>query len=486
MMRLLFLISILMTVLGASSQDTSFVSLIGGVNDDKLCDIHRIGDSYYLIGTTATIGYGQSDIYMAKTDTMGNTLQTWFLGSEQIDVATSAVLIGDSLIAICGYTNANYANGYDMLLTITDTSGNQRVRSTFGGSDWDFGNDISFDAAGYLVIAGETYSYGNGAVDGYLVKCNLQGNMVWERKFGDVRDDRLKVIQPFLGNRYLVGAEMQPVTDSSDLALMWLDTSGVLIDSVMWGGTGVELINDIYQHTDASFVVAGGTSSIGAAKPNFLLLRIDTTGYVHWQEVIGGPEHEEWQSVVRSTGSGSVLATGFALTTLGSGGEEYFMLRYSLGGFFENLTTFGGAGNDRAIKVISPTLALYGSLIIAGYTNSTGSGANDMVLYMTRQNGTVSDSSALHYVQNSQFYTGLPQHTEPSAVVRSLPDGFQISTGIAGYASLEVIDAKGRLVYSRYGMGDHFVPSGYLQAGVYVYRISAANGTLFTGKLLGH
>jgi hypothetical protein len=106
------------------AQDTAYFSFIGGNNYDALAKAVRIGNSYYLVGSTSSVGYGNSDVYFVKTDTMGNVEDTWITGSEQSDKPTSVTVIGDTLLAVCGYTNRQLANGYDVLLIISDTAGN--------------------------------------------------------------------------------------------------------------------------------------------------------------------------------------------------------------------------------------------------------------------------------------------------------------------------------------------------------------------------
>lgn len=482
-MRWMITIACMWAMSSVGAQDTSFVSVAGGINHDELACALRIHNSYYLIGRSSTQGFGSTDVYMVKTDTMGNVIESYFLGSEYADVATDAVSIGDSLLAITGYTNRNVGNSYDALLMMVDTSGVLHWERTFGGADWDLGYSLFFDPAGYLVISGETYSTGNGGKDAYVIKTNLQGNEIWQRSIGSSLNESFTWSSYYYGNRYLFAGEFEEATLlSDDIVIMWTDTAGNIIDSLMWGGNGNETVNDVYLHTDTTFVVVGGTSSYGAGMLDFLMFRIDTLGNEWWREVFGGPNDEEWNSVILSPQSAAVKAVGYSVSTIGSGAEEVFMTRYALAGFLENLTTWGGNQDERAMEVLPVPVSEYGTIIAAGTTDSYGSGGKDFFLLRTKQVGSVLDSSFLVHGDTSFFLTSVAEHGDDALMLRTQHN--QLLLQGVDLISCEVFNSSGKLVYAAQGSGSHTVPIHYLRNGMYIVTATDRHGKAYRKKIV--
>lgn len=481
---LLHIVFILLAMMGVKAQDTAFVSIIGGANHEQMADAVRIGNSYYLVAQTSSAGYGLSDVYVVKTDTMGSVQQTWMFGSEQLDQPTAATIIGDSLIAITGQTNRNFANGYDAFLLVIDTLGNVKTDVLFGGTDWDLAHAIYFDDYGHLLIAGETYSFGAGSSDAWLIKCKLDGSMIWQQTYGSTRKERFKKVMKFHGERYLLGGEFVPTgSNETDFVVMWTDTAGVMIDSVMWGGSGREVLNDLYLHTDMSLIITGATSTNSAGGLDFLLMHLDTTGQVFWVNTFGGPNDDEWKSALRSTGSLAMMCVGYSVSGIGAGGKEVFMYRYAIPGWFENLTTWGLGGDEEGIKVLPVPVNFYGALIVAGHTNSFDIGGDDLFLLRTRINGSATDSLHLDYTELEIFYTNMDESVVEVIRINSTSDGIRFNHPDGLRGNLFMFDMQGKLLFKQQSAFGFYVPASYLNNGVFLWQIESTEGAMVSGKI---
>lgn len=70
-----------------------------------------------------------------------------------------------------------------------DSYGDTIWTRTYGGSasDWAFSIALALD--GGYVIVGNTYSFGAGRLDIYVVKIDADGDTLWTRTYGGINDD---------------------------------------------------------------------------------------------------------------------------------------------------------------------------------------------------------------------------------------------------------------------------------------------------------
>ena len=112
-------------------------------------------------------------------------------------------------------------NMQDFYMIKTDSNGNMLWEKKFGEK----GDDIVYSVqqtsdSGYL-LAGCTSSKGAGMGDVYLIKTNSNGSMMWEKTFGGGDDDGAYSVQQTSDGGYiLAGYTYSKKTDSYDVYLI--------------------------------------------------------------------------------------------------------------------------------------------------------------------------------------------------------------------------------------------------------------------------
>ncbi len=164
-----------------------------------------------------------------------------------------------------------------------------------------------------------------------------------------------------------------------------------------WGGSFLDQALAVAMAPNGDVVVVGVSHSFGIANPppavvsdaamtqDVLVVRLNgTTGGLLWARDWGGGRQEYGYGVAVAP-SGDVVVVGYALSF---GGYDLLALRLDgTNGSVVWARTFGGAGFDQANAV---ALAANGDVVIAGYTNSSGAGLNDvLVLRVGFINGTM-------------------------------------------------------------------------------------------------
>jgi hypothetical protein len=200
----------------------------GGINADIGRSVVQSSDGGYTIaGYTYSFGAGSYDVYLVKTDSTGNMIWSKTYGGTSSDVGSSVVQSSDGGYAIAGYTYSFGAGSYDVYLVKTDSLGNMQWNKTYGGTSSDFGYSVVQTSDGGYAIAGYTYSFGAGYEDVYLVKTDSLGNMQWNKTYGGTNDDvGSSVVQSADGGYAIVGETASFGAGNNDVYLVKTDVYG--------------------------------------------------------------------------------------------------------------------------------------------------------------------------------------------------------------------------------------------------------------------
>ncbi len=152
---------------------------------------------------------------------------------------------------IAGYTSSFGGSTYDVYLVKTDLSGNVQWSKTYGDSNSDFGYSVLQTADGGYVIAGNTYSFGAGYSDVYLVRTDSLGNLQWSKTYGDSDGDYgYSVLQSADGGYVIAGSMGTFGARATDFYLVKTDANGdfglARVDSTANTLTLYRGANDVY------------------------------------------------------------------------------------------------------------------------------------------------------------------------------------------------------------------------------------------------
>jgi hypothetical protein len=74
----------------------------------------------------------------------------------------------------------------------------------------DWGSSVQQTSDGGFILVGTTRSFGAGGPDVWLIKTDAEGNKLWEKTFGGIRDDR--------------GHSVQQTSDGGFILLGWTES----------------------------------------------------------------------------------------------------------------------------------------------------------------------------------------------------------------------------------------------------------------------
>jgi len=262
------------------SGNVSWTKTFGGANMEWAQSVRQTTDGGYIItGSTTSFGAGGNDIYLVKTDANGNVIWTKIVGEWNNEIGYDVQQTFEGGYVIVGYTSSIGAGEADVYLVKTNVNGDTIWTKTIGGSNIDFGYDVQQTADGGYIIVGETKSYGAGDYDVYLIKTDTYGNVTWTKTFGGTaRDIGYSVRQTSSGGYIISGQTYSFGAGDYDVYLIKTDAVGNMSWTKTFGGTYYDGGNAVQQTSDDGYIIVGGTALYSIYNCDVYLIKTDANG----------------------------------------------------------------------------------------------------------------------------------------------------------------------------------------------------------------
>ena len=396
-----------------TTSDDGWMRTFGGAGEDVGTSVQETNDGGYIItGSTTShkknIAYSWlikasriGEIWLIKTDPEGNSIWEKTFGGLGKDIGFAVEQTKDDGYIVAGATKPQMIGDYDIWLIKTDSEGDLKWDTIFGGRGNDWPNAIQETTAGGYIITGGTESYGAGINNAFLVKTPLnanlwliktdsEGNSVWDRTFGGPGFDEGSSIQETADGGYIItGYTTSCGAGGSDIWLVKTDPRGHKLWERTFGGPGEDVGFSVLEARDPGYIITGGTDSYGNGSKDLWLIKTDLNGTEEWNKTFGGPGFDEGIAVQETEDDGYIIAgyttrhsEGAARSWLLNTDEKSYvwLVKTDSEGNLEWDRTFGGEGNDWATAIDKTS---NGGYIITGGTDSTGDGSRDVLLIKT-------------------------------------------------------------------------------------------------------
>jgi hypothetical protein len=142
-----------------------------------------VGHSYY------TPGGNILDFTLFKTDSLGNLLWMEIYGEREDQRGASVDQTSDRGYILTGYSATSGVIDPDVYVVKTDSVGDTTWTRTYGGSGWEEGYLVRKATGGGYFITGKTNSFGAGGFDVWVLKTDSNGDTLWAKTYGGTSDD---------------------------------------------------------------------------------------------------------------------------------------------------------------------------------------------------------------------------------------------------------------------------------------------------------
>jgi hypothetical protein len=307
--------------------DTMWTKTYGGTDYDYGHSVQQTSDGgYIIVGGTHSFGAGSGDVYLVKVDLSGDTTWTKNYGGTALDWGRLVQQTSDEGYIIAGTTESFGAGGYDVYLIKTDSLGDTLWSKTYGGGADDCGCEVQQTSDGGYIIAGYTSSFGAGSADVYLVKVDLSGDTIWTKTYGGTNMDRGFSVQETSDDGYIIaGTTVSFGAGAFDVYLIKTTSFGDTMWTKTYGGTNWDEGRSVQQTSDDGYIITGYISSFGAGDTNVYLLKTDTEGDTLWTKTCGGAGIDIGNGVKQTTDNGYVIV-GYT-SSFGAGSYDVYLIK---------------------------------------------------------------------------------------------------------------------------------------------------------------
>ena len=398
-------------------------------------DVQQTSDGgYIVVGDTDSFGEGNFDVWLIKTDSEGDTLWAETYGGTGEDRGFSVDQCTDGGYIIAGYTSSYGAGGLDIWLIKTGSQGDTLWTKTLGGFAWDWATSVQQTTDGGYIITGMTDTSGTGDWDVCLLKTDVNGETEWVRLFGaDNGDNAMSVSQTSDGGYIVLADTYSYGAGSSDFWLIKTDSNGVSLWTKTFGGTGCERSHSVWQTADGGYILTGDTKSYGAGDYDIWLIKTDSSGDSLWTRTFGGVE-EDCGCSVRQTGDGGYVVAGYT-ESFGAGNFDVWLIRTDDTGDTVWSKTIGGENLDQGRSI---DLTTDGGFIVAGTTYDFFAGEYNIYLIKLGPETSISQPSP------AQGFSEICVSPNPFSISATI--SFSVPDEADESISLSVYDTSGRIV----------------------------------------
>jgi hypothetical protein len=458
-----------------SAAQSTWQGTWGGFGSDQAYSVKATSDGGAVVcGSSGSFGAGGGDIYVFRVDAIGGLLWSTLLGGSGVDEGR-AVLVVDEGFFIIG-SSFMEGRGYDGYLARLDNNGTLLWETRYGTEEWDFlkAGALSEDN---LFLVGQSYGDTNGSADGWVLKLDLSGNMIWELRTGGAQMDGANTVVALPDGGCAIGGTTRMDGPDEKAYIVRIDAFGGELWYTEFGVNDLttEQGNAIVRSSNGDLVIAGSSIS-GSGISRMFLGRVNEDGGAVYARVITS-EGADWGAYgLYEVNGDSLVVAGFT-DEYGAGESDFSMLFVNATGDFLSGPTYGGGGTDVAYSV---DRANDGNYYMVGRTDSYGPGTQAVLLIRNdgdTLNGSVNITLDPVNIEEVSMYTEAGPYPNPVA------SGGTLFHNGRSIISARLISVTGSLsMTAAVGQGKIHIPR--IPSGCYILETTGPMGRTYRTKLM--
>ncbi|MBI1838569.1 MAG: T9SS type A sorting domain-containing protein [Flavobacteriia bacterium] len=440
--------------------------------------IVQLEDSSYLItGSSSSFSDDHaSQAFLMNIDSLGNFKWSQNYGGTESDWGRRVLAVKNYAYYVSGYTNSIGHGGYDFFLVKTDLNGNLLWEKAYGESGWEKVNDAVILADTSILMVGQTNSNTFGDNDIYLVKTDKEGDTLWTKQIQNEGEDFATSIKILNDSICYVGGQIFNSDSTLNKGfLMRLKTNGTIEWIKQYGQHGHYIVNDLCITPNRINIIGNKTDTLTGLVDAFLG-KIYLSGGISYifDNSFPGYDSHELISTFQNPNSLYIATNIINEGTTYPEGKDLTFSRYTEPLLWDNHgVNVSNTGDDIGGQIIGTS---DGGVIMVGYNTHFGFGGNnvfaikigaDEVFPNTSENPTVTNLVSVNEINtNTVFFHYYPN---PTSTILTIEYDEEIS------GKLLILDLLGNAL-SEFKL-DHQIQLNNFDSGQYILKLILNNGT---------
>lgn len=291
--------------------------------------LYKKNFGFYVAGHTNSMGNGAFDFYLVKTDENG--LQEWerTYGGSEWEKVNSAAMTKDTGVLMVGESNSTIGGDNDIYLVRTNKLGDTLWTKKFGGFGEDRANEIKQWNDTTFIVVGELYVNDSLQTKGFVMRIRDNGIIDWIDTIGPHGNYGLNAVN-FINNRINFGGwYFNPTENDLDEFFGRVQPNGTYdygfdlysigprkINCIIsYGSAGKQYM--VYQHREPTSFPVGH---------DIMLIRADEFMWYNGSMMTLGHPEDDVPGELIPTSDGGAMFVGYT-SYFGSGGSNVFVIK---------------------------------------------------------------------------------------------------------------------------------------------------------------
>jgi len=331
-------------------------------------------------GGFAALGYidrGDStgtDAFLVRFDAAGDTLWTRAYGGEGEEYGWDLVEAADGGFFIVGYIEAPSEGREDVLVMRVTASGEPVWQRTFGEAGRDRAWSATASGSGGIAIAAESENVDLGERDAYVLLIEGGGELAWGTRVDAPGDQRVYSITRTLDGAFVVtGTSGVDPESTRDAYVVKVDSDGQVVWERSFGDPAPDDVgHGVVALEGGDVLVSGYGATRSGGGTDIYLIRLAPNGDLRWWQHDGTPADD--RVMMSAPTDDGYVSIGFSWT---SSDTDIAVWESDADGSVHAHTVFPRPGSNRGVMVL---VAGSGQYLVAGTVGRTRSRPGDFAV----------------------------------------------------------------------------------------------------------
>lgn len=326
--------------------DTIWTFTYNGPNDKEDCfyKVYQTSDGGFIVCGYSRSFNGSDNALVIKLSSSGSQQWVKNWGGSGIERAQDIVELNNGDFVAVGYSTSSPAKYYDAFIWKLNDNGSTIWTKLYGWNSYDDANSVKLLSDGGFILGGQSNS------DLFLIRTDSDGDSLWTRVFGTSGTDNIESIALAHGGGFIMcGHTNGTGSNGNNGYIVKTDVSGNVLWSETYGGNDQDDLHYIDLTSDGGYIATGTSGGGTWPDPNIWLVKIDNVGVRQWQKYFGGDEHDHGYAGIQ-TADGGYVVVGHT--------ESYADLNYDEDAIVVKTNSSGNVSNElnytTVTKLISP------------------------------------------------------------------------------------------------------------------------------------